>query len=380
MTDLEHQFCMGLWNDDIQLVRRLLEQHPDLPSILHNPVHQSTYMERAAATDSLEIMQFIVQHGADIHAPRGGTDVGIVYDAVRRNALRVTRWLLEQGAELHDMPSKTRRCVPLVSAVGSGNLEMVRLLVEHGRADVNATWGGGNALSLAMQNGSEEMVDYLRSRGARTPRELGLLPPPPETLLAYLTEAVGPPSPDSIREIIPSQMPIAIHVIPNDDEGHLILVTDGMSARPMGSPEGVDLPLYGEVAIRLAPDWPLDAESFQDPQNFWPIEWLRRVALYPNLGEHFTRGAYAIISNDDPPRELGPGAGFSCLLVLKSDHRFGVWERPDGAEVHFYELIPLYAEERDLELEKGLAHLFEEFETYMVGQVVEVGRINVATV
>lgn len=142
----------------------------------------------------------------------------------------------------------------------------------------------------------------------------------------------------------------------------------------------MDEPLYGEAAIRLPLDWPLDEESLQDPQNFWPIEWLRRVALYPDLGTHFTRGAYAIISNDDPPQELGPGVGFSSLLVLRSDHRFGVWERPDGTEVHFYELIPLYAEERDLELEQGLSQLFEEFESYMVGQVVEVGRINVATV
>jgi hypothetical protein len=65
--------------------------------------------------------------------------------------------------------------------------------------------------------------------------------------------------------------------------------------------------------------------------------------------------------------------------VLKADHRFGVWERPDGKDVHFYELIPLYAEERDLELERGLAFLLEEFEAYGVGQVVEVDRVNVAT-
>lgn len=180
MTELETQFCMGLWNGDVQLVRSLLEQHPELTSILHDPDLQSTYFERAAVTDSLEIVQFMAEHGADIHASRGGgTDIGIVYDAIRGGALRVTRWLLEQGAELHDVRDDTRRCQPLLYAAGEGNLELVRMLVESGKADVNATWVSGNALSIAMQNTFIELAAYLRSRGAQTPRELGLVPPPP---------------------------------------------------------------------------------------------------------------------------------------------------------------------------------------------------------
>jgi hypothetical protein len=161
-------------------------------------------------------------------------------------------------------------------------------------------------------------------------------------------------------------------------EEHQILVTDGTSARPIFPSDDPDKVLCVELAIRLPLDWPL-SEALAEPEHFWPIEWLRRIALHPDLPQILQR-THAVIANGEPPQPLGPNTAQSCLLALKSDHRFGVWRRPTGGRVHFFELIPLYAEERDLELQQGLPELFERFEFYLIGQVVEPDRINVGIV
>jgi hypothetical protein len=105
MTELEIQFGTALWNGDIELVRGLLAEHPDLSSILSHPGHQKTYFERAATSDSLEIVQFMVQHGADIHAPLDrNVNVGIVYSAVRKGALKVTTTLRSRWDRARNAP------------------------------------------------------------------------------------------------------------------------------------------------------------------------------------------------------------------------------------------------------------------------------------
>ena len=84
----------------------------------------------------------------------------------------------------------------------------------------------------------------------------------------------------ALREIVPTDLPIAIHVIRTEDEQ--ILVTEGMSARPMTVPTGGEAFQFAELELRLPSDWPLTLDAFANPNHYWPIEWLKRIARYPH--------------------------------------------------------------------------------------------------
>ena len=63
----------------------------------------------------------------------------------------------------------------LMFASLGGHLEIVKLLVEHG-ADINATYNE-TPLAFAVMYGQKEIADYLRSKGAKMPEELGIKKP-----------------------------------------------------------------------------------------------------------------------------------------------------------------------------------------------------------
>ncbi|MCA9038069.1 MAG: ankyrin repeat domain-containing protein [Planctomycetaceae bacterium] len=121
-------------------------------------------------------MEYLVSIGADIHHPNGPDDpenlVDFAVSLDESAANEGLRWLLERGVSPNQVADGKKRCLALNSAGRNGNLEAVKLLVEHG-ADVNAYFLGSNGLSLAIQRNHTEIVSYLRSVGAKTPAEQG---------------------------------------------------------------------------------------------------------------------------------------------------------------------------------------------------------------
>lgn len=83
------------------------------------------------------------------------------------------KWLLEHGARpKYEHRGLIFSCGTLSSAA-EGNLEMVRLLVEHGAPiDVLVDDPPRSVLTIAMEYGHSEMADYLRSKGALTEDEI----------------------------------------------------------------------------------------------------------------------------------------------------------------------------------------------------------------
>jgi uncharacterized protein len=97
----------------------------------------------------------------------------------------VARWLVEHGAEVNSPSRNGQRVPPLNSAAAGGNVETVRLLLEHG-ADPNGRQAGGFApLHNAAQNGLLEMIDLLLARGA----EINARAENGQTPLAFAVEA-----------------------------------------------------------------------------------------------------------------------------------------------------------------------------------------------
>jgi hypothetical protein len=367
---------------DTAAVRDFLTHHVDY--IKEEGMLQS-FLQDAARRDNLEMVKLLVEFGADIHAPDGMGDPpapeGVIYDAASGGAVNLVRWLLEQGAKINfqfpDYPGKSR-CMPLTSAAGQGYLEVVKLLVEEGGADINALWASYTPLSHAIMYGKTEVEAYLRSKGALEPHELQQPKPPAATdaLLAHIERHLGKPNPLSLQEIVPGDPPITIHAVPMPDR--LALVTTGMSSRPLTVPPGGEEYQYAELLIYLPRHWPLTQEALADPNHFWPIDWLRRIARYPHEHHTWLGGPFTIIANDEPPQPLAPNTRLTCLLALPEAREFSTLSLADGRRVVFYTLIPLYTEERDLEKAKGIRELLTLFQSQKVSMIVDVNRPTVA--
>jgi hypothetical protein len=225
----------------------------------------------------------------------------------------------------------TEGCQPVARRRGAkGNLEAVRLLVEHG-ADVNAVWQGKTGLTEAIRNERTDIVEFLRSHGAKTPEEMGWRPGvEDEALLRHLTQHFGVPRPLVIRPMHSPEGQIAVHVIDPPEGGSRILVTEGMSSSPMTVPPGAEDYRFAELLMRVGVGWPVSESALSDPATSWPVDWLQRVGYHPHEQGTWLGGSFAFIDNEDPPEPLGPDVEFTCLMLIEGLLPHGRWTRSDG--------------------------------------------------
>jgi hypothetical protein len=362
---------------DDATVRDLVTRHREG---LRETGYLDSFLRFVADSDNVELLSLLVELGAEInpsHDPLCNGPEGAIRDAAGNGAVNAVRWLLAHGAILNYEVDGVTRCSPLYRAARQGYLEIVKLLVAHG-ADINAVWEGQNALSFAIMYGKKEVEAYLRSKGALEPWQLRGEKPSPsaDPILAHLERHLGKPNPLSLQEIVSGDPPIIISAIPMKDR--LALVTTGMSSQPLTVPRGGEEYQYAELLLYLPKDWPLTEDDLEDPNAFWPIDWLRRIARYPHEERAWLGGPFAIIANEEPPQPLAPNTQLSCLLALAETEGFSPLALPDGRRVVFYTLFPLYTEERDLERAKGIKELLLRFQSRRISQVVDVNRPNVA--
>lgn len=117
----------------------------------------------AADIGNLDIVKYLVEHGADIH---------IAHDVSLRTAsehgyLDIVKYLVEKGANINDVDIYTK---PLSSASENGHLDVMKFLVENG-ADVHARNNEAIRFADTYYGGKnkDEIIDYLVSLGAPRP-------------------------------------------------------------------------------------------------------------------------------------------------------------------------------------------------------------------
>jgi hypothetical protein len=100
------------------------------------------------------------------------------------------------------------------------------------------------------------------------------------------------------------------------------------------------------------------------------------MAQYPFHHDTWLGGRYAIVANDDPPKPLAPHLPFTCLLFLAEQSLAA----RDGRKIQLYRMMPLYTEERNLEIRKGIDALLTAFAQQGIALVVAPRRRNVAAI
>ncbi|WP_299619010.1 suppressor of fused domain protein [uncultured Tenacibaculum sp.] len=182
------------------------------------------------------------------------------------------------------------------------------------------------------------------------------------------------------HEIVSDQVHIDIHwVKPTKEKPYHTLITSGMSDKPMNTPEGIENYEYAELSICLPEDWKISEEDFKDESNYWPVRWLKFLARFPH--EYNTWLGYGhTLPNGDPAKPFDAKTKLSSVVLLPSivfGEQFNTLQL-EQKSIHFYTLIPLYQEELDLKMTKGVESLFDGFGKHNVSDILDINRPNVA--
>lgn len=376
------QFFLAIERGQVEACRDLCAHYPWLVTDHTWEEYKGfrpTWIVVPARSGNIAMMQLLLDLGFNVNALSGKEQSSALIHAVSTGHYDMAEFLLRNGAD----PNLSR---PLISALNISSadkkLAFVKLLVENG-CDVNRLYDlygdiskGFTALDWTKD---PEIVAYLKSKGAKKASELsGEVPKPAvagdvlDEVVQYFQENCGDVAPRSLIEIVPTGLPVAIHVIPPaGNRTHVTLFTTGLSTKRMNVPSRWSAFAFAEVFIELPGDWKYDSP---EAQWHWPVEWLRRIAQYPHDNNTNLGGPFTIIANDDPPKPLAPDTQFTCLLILAEKS----FERTDGETVQLYRVIPLYTDERELELREGAPALMRAFDRNNVAFVVEMGRRSVA--
>ncbi|HUH73973.1 MAG TPA: suppressor of fused domain protein [Chitinophagales bacterium] len=164
------------------------------------------------------------------------------------------------------------------------------------------------------------------------------------------------------------------HIRPNEERNYNLLLTFGMSRTPMNVPDGAEQFSYGELAIILPADWDLSEEGLKDPNNYWPVLWLKNLARIPQ--QHNTWLCYGhSIPNQDPSKPIAD-TEFEGVVIMDSSTLPEDFQEMNLGEVslYIYTVIPVYPEEMEYKVKNNIDHLRNAFIEARIPDIVWTDR------
>ncbi|OUP17080.1 Suppressor of fused protein (SUFU) [Lachnoclostridium sp. An196] len=155
------------------------------------------------------------------------------------------------------------------------------------------------------------------------------------------------------HELVSPDIHVDICVVsPSEERDYCTLVTIGMGAHRMNVPE--ELAEYklerAELAIALPPDWKLDEESLKEERWYWPIGLLKVLARLPIAGDTWLGFGHTM--DKQSPFAENTKLRAAILTGPQGVEKGGeVCTLPDGEEINFYQVIPLYQNEMEYKME-----------------------------
>ena len=134
-----------------------------------------------------------------------------------------------------------------------------------------------------------------------------------------------------------------------------MLCTSGMAERPLKFPGSERSTLWTEMVMVLPGHWELDEPSLGDPENFWPLGWLRFLARQAHkTGVALNAGeTTSLLSAPDVPRPTA----FEGVALIESTRVPGM--KLVGREVGFLAVVPLHANEIERARSDGFQTVIE---------------------
>ncbi|MBL8877904.1 MAG: suppressor of fused domain protein [Phycisphaerales bacterium] len=199
-----------------------------------------------------------------------------------------------------------------------------------------------------------------------------------EAISEHISKHLGPVK-LVFHEIVSDIVHIDVHwVAPRPDRPFHTLVTTGMSDRSMDAPPGAEGREYAELMAFLPPDWRLGRADLEDERWYWPVRWLKILARFPHQFDTWL-WEWHTVPNGDPPEPFAANTRLSGVMLMTPQNA-----PPEFAElvigdktIHFFALMPLYAEEMSHKLKHGAETLLPRFRKHGITDLVDVDRPNV---
>ena len=154
-----------------------------------------------------------------------------------------------------------------------------------------------------------------------------------------------------------------LHVLPNERTGCHVLVTCGMSDRPLLG-VAADRSLV-ELSVCLPAEWPMSERALEDDRHYWPIGLLRMLAQLPHLFG-CGLGAPDVVPNFDPPEPFAENTCLCGVMItpsLRLGDEFGrIATGQEMPPINLFNVLPLLNEEMEFNREHGPAALLRQFE------------------
>ena len=180
------------------------------------------------------------------------------------------------------------------------------------------------------------------------------------------------------HELVSLDIHVDICMIPPTEErDYYTLVTMGMGAHRMHVPEELAEHKLerAELVIALPPDWKLSSDELSDETWYWPMRLLKILARLPIQSDTWLGWGHTM-DNQEPFAPNTQLCGAMLIGPQRVEEGGEVCLLPDGDEVNFYQVIPLYREELEYKQATDADALLERLEGSSF--VVHPNRPNVA--
>lgn len=364
-TDEEKLLFRAVINNDIGTFENVLFRNPEY---LKTFFMRRSLLHHAVENQSVKSIDKLLELGVNVDIASDNTDPDTPLNiAAQDNLLEMARLLLAKGANIEGIGS----CPPLLSAIISGHLDMVKLLVQHG-ANTNFIFSNYEKpmtpIQVAEYWGKSDIVEYLREV-TKTDFDPVILDKDPIT--AHI-EAIFGKSDNLSLQTITGEISIII-IPPVTEEEPLILVTKGLSNHAMNVPDGSEEYRFAELIMYLPNLWKIKSGTPVVAPHSWPAEWLLRLAEYPKSNNTWLGSEKTVIEVGNP---LAQFVKFTGFLLSHEPDDWGTLQRVDGSKINFYTVFPLYQSEIEYEKKYGVDELIKKFMEADIDTVIKPNRVN----
>ncbi|XP_076257576.1 tankyrase isoform X2 [Rhynchophorus ferrugineus] len=161
-ADVEGQLLEAAKAGDLDQVQRYLGSYPHIVNCRDLDGRHSTPLHFASGYNRVQVVEFLLQQGADVHAKDKGGLVPL-HNACSYGHYEVTELLVKHGASVN--VADLWKFTPLHEAAAKGKYEIVKLLLKHGADPSKKNRDGATPLDL-VREGDQDVADLLRGNAA----------------------------------------------------------------------------------------------------------------------------------------------------------------------------------------------------------------------
>ncbi|XP_015929424.1 poly [ADP-ribose] polymerase tankyrase-2 [Parasteatoda tepidariorum] len=160
--DIEYQLLEASKAGDTEVVKKILSSHLPVVNCRDVDGRQSTPLHFAAGYNRVSVVEYLLQHGADVHAKDKGGLVPL-HNACSYGHYEVAELLVKYGANVN--VADLWKFTPLHEAAAKGKYEIVKLLLKHGADPSKKNRDSHTPLDL-VKEGDQDVADLLRGDSA----------------------------------------------------------------------------------------------------------------------------------------------------------------------------------------------------------------------